>query len=243
MSLPVLSLTESQTFAALRSFLLAIFPTGTDVIKAEVNRVPEPQAADFVVMTATLRQRLETNRNAYVDSSFTGSLAGTVLTVTAVALGKVNVQDVSGVNVAAGTKVTGQLTGPAGGPGTYSVSPAQTLSSRKLSTGYETLLQATEVTMQLDIHGPASANNAQIFSTLFRDDFAYQQFLTSGVDVSPLYTGEPHQAPFLNGEQQIEYRWSVDAVLQCNPVVTVPQQFLDQAEVTPIHNVLAEFPS
>lgn len=57
--------------------------------------------------------------------SLTGSIAGAVLTVTAVTAGYLSPgQTLAGAGVAAGTSITGQLTGTPGGVGTYSVSPA-----------------------------------------------------------------------------------------------------------------------
>ena len=91
--------------------------------------------------------------------------------------------------------------------------------------------KATQVTVQLDIYGPASADNAQIVATLLRSDYATDQFATSGFDVTPLYAGEPHQMPFSNGEQQVENRWTVDAVLQTNPIVTTGQEFASEVHI------------
>lgn len=85
--------------------------------------------------------------------------------------------------------------------------------------------QPTQITIQIDVHGPASADNAQIITTLLRDDYACQAFTASGYDIAPLYAGEPQQIPFFNGEQQVEFRWTIDAVVQANTVVTVSQDF------------------
>lgn len=91
--------------------------------------------------------------------------------------------------------------------------------------GYHKALQATQLTVQLDFHGPCGGDYAQIVTTLFRDEYAAIVFRESGVDAAPLYADDARQAPFLNGEQQIEYRWSVDVAIQINPTVTVPQEF------------------
>ena len=91
--------------------------------------------------------------------------------------------------------------------------------------GVLNLMQPTQFTVQIDAHGPGAAENIQIFTTAFRSSYAVDAFAATGFDVTPLYTGEPHQAPYVNAEQQVEPRWSVDAVLQVNPVVTVGQQF------------------
>jgi hypothetical protein len=102
-------------------------------------------------------------------------------------------------------------------------------------------MQPARVTVQLDIHGPDSADNAQVITTLLRDEYAVNIFATFGLDVTPLYAGDPRQSPFLNGEQQIETRWTVDSVLQCNPIVTVPQDFASTLSVGLV-NVDAAYP-
>lgn len=66
--------------------------------------------------------------------SVTASIAGTVMTVTAVGSGSITLGCViSGSGVTAGTTVTGQLTGDAGGAGTYTVSASQTVSSTTIT--------------------------------------------------------------------------------------------------------------
>lgn len=68
-----------------------------------------------------------------LEVDFTGSIAGTVLSVTAVASGELaDGKTLSGGGVAAGTLITGQLTGTTGGIGTYSVSISQTVASAAL---------------------------------------------------------------------------------------------------------------
>lgn len=222
-----LDLTQEQTLTVLRSFLLLILPSEIEVIEGQDNRVPEPKVQNFVVMTPMLRRRLATNTDDYIDAVFIGSIAGALLTIASVGYGTLGIgSTLFGVGVSAGTVITAFGTGT-GGVGTYSISPSQTVSSGKIAAGVFTALQPTELTVQLDIHGPASPENAQIISTLLRDDYAVENFASSGFDVSPLHADDPRQAPFMNGEQQVEFRWSIDALLQCNPVVTTPQQFAD----------------
>lgn len=76
--------------------------------------------------------------------SLTGSIAGTVLTVTAVASGKV----IPGVTLAdnpvallSGTMVTRQLSGAEGGVGTYAVSRSQTVASETMTTSMSLIAQ------------------------------------------------------------------------------------------------------
>lgn len=156
------SLTETGVLTALRALLLAVLPAAVEVVRGQQNRVTEPDADDFVVMTPILRERISTNVDSY--------------------------QDLPGAGVRAS-------------------------------------LQATRVTVQLDVHGPASAENAQVASTLLRGSFACEFMAASGFDVQPLFASDPRQAPFVNGEAQVEERWTVDAVLQANIVVGTPQQF------------------
>lgn len=66
--------------------------------------------------------------------SVTGSIAGTTLTVTAVGSGTVtNGLVLSGTNVTAGSTVLAQLTGAAGGIGTYLLSASSTASSTTIT--------------------------------------------------------------------------------------------------------------
>lgn len=99
--------------------------------------------------------------------------------------------------------------------------------------GSENFLAPTQFSIQLDIHGPNSSDNAQLITTLMRDDYACEQMQlsVSGFDVAPLYTDDPKQIPFINSEKQYENRWVVECVLQFNPIVQVPMQFFTVAEV------------
>lgn len=164
--------TETQAMTVLRGFLLGILPINTEVIRAEINRVPEPKNPDFCLLTPGGRLRLSTNIVTYND----------------------------------------------GYPG------AQTRAAK----------QPTQVTIQIDVHGPSSGDNAQIISTMLRDEYACIAFLASGYDIAPLYAGEPQQMPFFNGEDQVEFRWIVDAVIQINTTVTTSQDFAASVHVNPI---------
>jgi hypothetical protein len=77
-------------------------------------------------------------------TSVTGSIAGYTLTVSAVSTGALVVGGVlSGTGITAGTTITGQLTGAAGGVGTYSVSANQTVSSTTITQSYGLMTVAT----------------------------------------------------------------------------------------------------
>ncbi len=236
--------TESQVFEAVGNYLTAVLPSGTPLTQGQQNRVPEPQPGDFVVMWDIFGGRLETNTDSYLDAVFTGSVVWTELTITAVNpnfTGKIAVgSTIFGAGVAANTVVTALGTGT-GGTGTYTVNNGQTVASRTLAAGTSALLQPVEVVIQVDVHGPSSANNARLISTTFRDEFAVDQLATSGIDIAPLYSEDPLQAPFINAEKQYETKWTVDLHLQVNFIVTVPQQFASAVDIGVV-SVDATFP-
>lgn len=219
------SISQDDVYTVLRTFLLGILASNVEVVKAQQNGVPECEGPDFVTMNATFMERLATNQDTYSDIAFTGSIAATTLTVSAMINGTVAVgQTISGTGIAVGTQITALGTG-AGGVGTYTISPTQTVSSTTIQAGTVGSEQETKVTIQLDVHGPNSGNNAQMISTLFRSDYAVQQFQSQGFDITPLYADDPKQIPFINAEEQYETRWVIEAVLQVNPVVSVSQDF------------------
>lgn len=224
------SITDEQLSSAIAGFLLAVCPAPFEAVQGQDNRVAEPAAPDFAVFTPTGRRRLATNLDLYADCRFVGSITGTTMTVTEQDYGTVAVgNQVFGPNVAANTVVTA---GPSGsGPWTYTVSPAQTVAPGVMAAGVQDLTAQTEVEVQIDVHGPNSADNAQRISTLLRDDYGVQLLASSGYDVVPLHADEPKQIPFVNGENQYEDRYVIEAKLQINPTVTVPQQFAETVTV------------
>lgn len=88
-----------------------------------------------------------------------------------------------------------------------------------------TAMQPTQFDVQLDVHGPESQNSAQIITTLFADEYGFGKFEESGFDVRPLYAGQARQMPFVNGEQQVEWRWTIDVTMEAKPVVKTDLQF------------------
>lgn len=179
-----IDLTEAQSLTALRSVLLTYLGPGIEIIRAEINRVPEPKGPDFIVMTPTGRERLSTNVETYSDGFLrTPRVPGTVAA-----------------------------------------------------------MQPTQLTVQLDIHGPASADTVQMLATLFRSRVACELFTATGFAIQPLYAGEAHQTPFLNAAEQFEFRWTMDAVLQANPSVITTQDFAAVVTIGLI-NVDAKYPA
>ena len=224
---------EFNIFSDLRRFIVDNVAS-IDVVRGQANRVPEPEKENFVVLTALRKERLETNVNTYADVAFTASIAvnGT-LTVDSMFYGTLQLGSVIfGVDVPNGTYITKFVSGT-GGAGTYGLSGTGTvIPSRTLAAGVLSMLQPVEVTIQLDVHGPNSADNAHQISTMFRDEYATTAFRGYGHDVTPLYADDPKQIPFINAEKQYEDRWVLEACMQANQaVINIPQQFFDTVVV------------
>jgi hypothetical protein len=225
--------TQSNAQAMLRSFIMAVLGPSVDVVAAQQNRVPEPKSPDFVVMTPIRYTRLATNLDAYQDARFFGSIGGTTLSISSLSFGTVGIGSVIfGAGVAAGTVITGL--GP--GPGLWSVTPGQLVPSELMAAGQQTYMQSAELVIQLDFHSASTSDAgdmARTVSTLFRDEFATTQFANQvpHYDVTPLHADDAKQMPFINENQQFEWRWVVEARVEVNDVVTLPQQFAESLRV------------
>lgn len=244
--------TQETIIGALRTFLLSILETDQSwvVARAMVNRVSEPKADNFVLMTPLRMERIETNVDTFTDLAFTGSIAGTAMTVTALdPLFDAEIEvglTVFGTGVTANTKILAQVSGTPGGIGVYTVSQSQNISSRTLSAGTQQIQQAIKMAVQLDFHSkaPRIAGDAAVtFSTLFRDAYAVESFeaQSPATGVVPLYCEDPKLVTFTQDQQQYEERWVVETLLQANVVVSVPQQFAAGATVDLV-SVDAEYP-
>jgi hypothetical protein len=232
-----LSPTQSDAQTLLRSFLLDVLPSGTEVISGQGNRTPEPTAASFVVMTPIRFARRDVNLDLSSDVKYTGSVAGTTLTVAALAHGKILPGTfLYGVGVADNTVIQQQLTGTTGGIGTYQISVSQTVASKTLSSGYRQFTQNAEMTVQLDFHSAdlSSADMAQTASTLLRSEYGTKFFSTGNPAIAPLYADDPAERPFINAENQYEWRWVLDARIQVNQTAAVGQQFTDAVQIARI---------
>lgn len=241
------SVSEALIYRALGLFLQNVALPGTGVQQGQTNRIPEPGVENYVLMIPLRRERLETNVDQFADRAYVGSISAAVLAVTRVLAGSVTLGDQPSANMAlaAGTIVGAQISGIPGGIGSYNVAPAQNVAAGTIfQAGGGAYLQPTKVTMQLEVHGELSADNAQIISTMFRDEYAVDFFAglegTGGL-VVPLYADDPRQLPFNNDQQQVENRWVIEAQLQVNATVLAPQQFADNVDVGLI-NVDVEYP-
>jgi hypothetical protein len=218
-------------------------PTGLEIVRGQANRVPEPAGDDFIVFTAVDRRRIETNVDSSADVFFQGSISGTVMTVSLLHYGTISAgAELFGTGVIVGSSVVRQLTGLTGGTGTYIVTPTQTVISSPIACGAQQMMQATEITFHIDVYGPNAADNAQIITTLFRDEYSFEAIQALNSAVAPLSADDPKQIPFISGEEQYQDRWVVVAFLQADQVVSVPLQYADIVDVTPV-SVEAEFPA
>lgn len=229
----VVTPTQDDIQTVLRTVLLGVLPAAFDIIEGQENRVPEPEAEDYAIMWPLTAPRLGTNLRDYSDAQFEASIAADVMTVTAVAFGTIGVgNQVFGVNVAANTSIKDQIDGTPGGIGTYHVSVAQTIGAETMAAGTVSVMQPEQFTYQIDVHGPNSVANAGAISTILRDLYATDAFNAINPAVSPLYVDDPVQMPFINDQNQYEWRWVVKPVLQVNQTVkNIPQQFADKAVV------------
>ncbi len=224
---------QSEVQAAVRSFLTGILPPGTEIIRGLDNRVPEPKASDFVILTPIRRERLATNSHIPADCAFEASVSGNQMTVTRMQLGTILLNAVVfGPGIPDGTTITSQISGPPGGTGTYQLSSASSITQSTLASGTLGYLQKTELTIQCDVHGPNSVDNVQAISTLWRDDFAYVSLRSGGFDIAPLYAESPRLIPFQNAEQAWETRWVTELCLQANMIVSPPTQYFTTISVT-----------
>ena len=234
--------TESYEFTALRSFLLGILPSGVDIIQGQVNRVAQPSSPDYIVYWPLRQSRLSTNIVETYDNQFMGSISGSTLVVAEPVLfssplsSGMLLTDGSVGAIAANTVLGDQVSGSAGGTGTYLVSPAQNLTAEMVYAGQRTDLTPTDYVVQCDVHGPNGADNARRIEGLFRSEYATQTFTDNDPteSVVPLYCDEIKQVPFINDSRQYENRYTLDLHLQINPVVGTPQDFTTEIDVTAI---------
>ena len=148
-------------------------------------------------------------------ASFTGVVAANVLTVSSLT-GTVTVgMTLSGTGVATGTLVTGQLTGPAGGAGTYSVTGNATVGSTTITgqmTGTPALLQPFGQSQTVGIWNPQALVSRAVSVTGSASSTG-GNILISGYDIYGMPMSEviaaPAGASTVNGKKAFKYIASV----------------------------------
>ena len=147
--------------------------------------------------------------------SFTGVVAANVLTVSSLT-GTVTVgMTLSGTGVATGTLVTAQLTGPAGGAGTYSVTGNATVSSATITgqaTGTPALVQLFGQSQTIGLWNP-QALVARAVSVTGSASATGGNITISGYDIYGVPMSEviaaPASATTVNGKKAFKYISSV----------------------------------
>lgn len=171
--------TQDDVITALRSFLIDRLPEGFDAIAGIENRVSEPSAPNFAVVTLIRTERQSTNLDSPQDVKFTGGISpGTatfegsiakgplepgempygLLTVSAISAGPiVKGALVAGSGLLDGTFVTDQVSGGAGAEGVYRVSRAQEVLSGDLTCSYGIMtvsaVQMGEIAIGANVYG------------------------------------------------------------------------------------------
>jgi len=116
-----------------------------------------------IIFTTTNNQTQYTiGPGGQIGASFTGSISGTTLTVTAIGSGAIAIgQTLSGTGVTAGTTIVGFNTGAGGNVnevGTYTITPSQTATSTTISAYYQRPLTLTSAYVRIS----TTANGAPI---------------------------------------------------------------------------------
>ncbi len=88
----------------------------------------------------------------------------------------------------------------------------------------QTIQNFVQLRMQLDFYGAAAYEWGQAASTLLRDAIACDALAPV---CQPLHADDAHLAPLITGEQQYLRRATVEAYIQWNPIVTLPQEYAD----------------
>lgn len=112
----------------------------------------------------------------------------------------------------------------------------------KSTSTTKTMMQPVKWAIQIDCYGLLAADRATSISTILRDEYAAAQFTALGYDMQTLYADDAQQMPLISGEEQYIERWTFNAILQLNPVLTVAQQTANALTVG-IINVDAIYPA
>lgn len=131
-------------------------------------------------------------------ASFTGSIATTTLTVSAISAGTIYPSmQISGTGVTAGTRIVAQLTGTAGGTGTYTVSASQTVSSTTITGDLPSKIQVSQeglYNVQFSAQFVNTTNDTQTASVWFRKNGTDVAGSNTQFGVKPRKsTGDPSQ--------------------------------------------------
>lgn len=102
-------------------------------------------------------------------------------------------------------------------------------------------MRPTQYEMWIDCYGPNAGDWAVMLTTMFRDPYGCDNFAASLPGSAPLYCSDPRQAALVTGEENYLKRWRFSALIQYNPVITIPQQSAIVVDVTAV-SIDANFP-
>ena len=96
------------------------------------------------------------------------------------------------------------------------------LDTYSAASGTKSYAVPTQFRLQLDVYGPNSADNVQVITSVFRDAVACDLMPTN---IQPLFSEDPAQMAFMDGEQQYEDRWMTYLNVQADPSISTTQDF------------------
>jgi len=83
--------------------------------------------------------------------------------------------------------------------------------------------------IQVDFYGDDSGSWCRIIQNAIRTGYGFDKFPEN---IKPLYSTDGFQHPWNSGEQQSTTRWTLTVSTQYNPLVTVPQQYAAELDMT-----------
>lgn len=108
-----------------------------------------------------------------------------------------------------------------------------TYSNQNSTPGKEIMSHTSQWRVQLDCYGEGAGDMANIISTVFRSEWACEAFGVTGYMVRPVYSTDPRQTYYIDGESQYGERWTIDVTMLFEDGVGVDMYFFDSATITP----------
>ena len=109
-------------------------------------------------------------------------------------------------------------------------------------TSTRTVKEQVKLNMQITLFGPASSNQMQAVTALWRDMHAVDFFRNQNVSIAPLYTSSVRQLGFITGEKQYDDCWTVDLAMMVTIAIRTPQQFASSITIT-LDEVVTAYPA
>lgn len=107
-----------------------------------------------------------------------------------------------------------------------------TYTNQDSTPGKEVMSHTSQWRVQLDCYGEGAGDMANIISTVFRSEWACESFSDTGYMVRPVYSTDPRQTYYIDGESQYGERWTIDVTMLFEDGIGVDMYFFDSASVT-----------